>query len=188
VLLIARLVAMSAPIVAGAQPAASPAATASSAAPLAAAPPEAGGMSAARLGRLTNAFKKEIEEKKIPGAVMMIARKGKLVYTSALGQRDPKVADPMRVDTIFRIYSMTKPMASVAAMILVENGALQLTDPVSRWLPAFKDMKVSTTGGEVPAQRAMTVQDLLRHTAGLPLRRADAERSRQGGPGSGRAL
>jgi len=188
VLPIAALVAVFAPVVAGAQPAASPAATASSAAPLAAAPPEAGGMSAARLGRLTNAFKKEIEEKKIPGAVMMIARKGKLVYTSALGVRDPKGADPMRLDTIFRIYSMTKPMASVAAMILVEDGALQLTDPVSRWLPAFKDMKVSTTGGEVPAQRAMTVQDLLRHTAGLPLRRADAERSRQGGPGSGRAL
>ena len=164
---IAALVALYGPVVAGAQQVTSPAATALSAAPLAAAPPEAGGMSAARLGRLTKAFKKEIEEKKVPGAVMMIARKGKLVYTSALGVRDPKGADPMRLDTIFRIYSMTKPMASVAAMILVENGALQLTDPVSRWLPAFKDMKVSTTGGEVPAQRAMTVQDLLRHTAGL---------------------
>jgi len=164
---IAALVALYAPVLAGAQQVASPAATALSAAPLAAAPPEAGGMSAARLGRLTNAFKKEIEEKKVPGAVMMIARKGKLVYTSAQGVRDPKGADPMRLDTIFRIYSMTKPMASVAAMILVENGALQLTDPVSKWLPAFKDMKVSTTGGEVPAQRAMTVQDLLRHTAGL---------------------
>jgi CubicO group peptidase (beta-lactamase class C family) len=168
VLPIAALVALYAPLVAGAQQAASPAATAPSAAPLAAAPPEAGGMSAARLGRLTNAFKKEIEEKKVPGAVMMIARKGKLVYTSALGVRDPKGADPMRLDTIFRIYSMTKPMASVAAMILVEDGALQLTDPVSKWLPAFKDMKVSTTGGEVPTQRAMTVHDLLRHTAGLP--------------------
>ena len=164
---IAALVALYAPVLAGAQQVASPAATALSAAPLAAAPPEAGGMSAARLGRLTNAFKKEIEEKKVPGAVMMIARKGKLVYTSAQGVRDPKGADPMRLDTIFRIYSMTKPMASVAAMILVEDGALQLTDPVSKWLPAFKDMKVSTTGGEVPAQRAMTVQDLLRHTAGL---------------------
>jgi CubicO group peptidase (beta-lactamase class C family) len=99
---------------------------------------------------------------------MMIARKGKLVFTSAQDLRDPRGADPMRPDTIFRIYSMTKPMASVATMILVEDGIVQLTDPVSKWLPAFKDMKVSTTGGDVPAQRPMTVQDLLRHTAGLP--------------------
>src|SRR4029077_7050750 len=91
-----------------------------------------------------------------------------LVYTSALGVRDPKSAEPMRTDAIFRIYSMTKPIVSVAAMILVEDGKLQLTDPVSKWLPAFKDAKVTTDGGEVAAQRAMTVQDLLRHTAGLP--------------------
>jgi len=129
--------------------------------------PEAGGMSAARLARLTSAFKKEIEDKKLPGAVMLVARKGKVVYASALGARDPKRADAMRPDTIFRIYSMTKPMASVATMILVEDGTLQLTDPVSKWLPAFKDVKVSTPGGDVAAQRPMTVQDLLRHTAGL---------------------
>jgi len=136
--------------------------------PLPTAPPETQGMSAARLARLNGAFKKEIEDKKVPGVVMMIARKGKLVFTSAQGLRDPRGADPMRLDTIFRIYSMTKPMASVATMILVEDGTVQLTDPVSKWLPAFKDMKVSTTGGDVPAQRPMTVQDLLRHTAGLP--------------------
>ena len=87
---------------------------------------------------------------------------------NALGVRDPKTGDPMRTDTIFRIYSMTKPIVSVAAMILVEDGKLQLTDPVAKWLPAFKDVKVSTDGGEVAAQRPMTVQDLLRHTAGLP--------------------
>ena len=136
--------------------------------PLPTAPPETQGMSAARLARLNGAFKKEIEDKKVPGVVMMIARKGKLVFTSAQGLRDPRGADPMRLDTIFRIYSMTKPMASVATMILVEDGTVQLTDPVSKWLPAFKDMKVSTTGGDVPAQRPMTVQDLLRHSAGLP--------------------
>jgi CubicO group peptidase (beta-lactamase class C family) len=135
---------------------------------LALAPPESAGMSAARLTRLTTAFGKEIEDKKLPGAVMMIARKGKLVYASALGLRDPKGADPMRTDTIFRIYSMTKPIVSVAAMILVEDGRIQLMDPVSRWLPAFKDVKVWSDAGEVAAQRAMTVQDLLRHTAGLP--------------------
>jgi CubicO group peptidase (beta-lactamase class C family) len=90
------------------------------------------------------------------------------VYVNALGVRDPKRGDPMRTDTIFRIYSMTKPIVSVAAMVLVEDGKLQLMDPVSRWLPAFKDVKVWSEGGEVATQRPMTVQDLLRHTAGLP--------------------
>jgi CubicO group peptidase (beta-lactamase class C family) len=153
-----------APAGAGAQQAASNGTIAG----FATAPPEAGGMSAARLARLTTAFRREIEDRKVPGTVMLIARKGKLVYASALGVRDPSTADPMRMDTIFRIYSMTKPMVSVAAMILVEDGALQLTDPVARWLPAFKDVKVSTSSGDVAAQRPMTVQDLLRHTAGLP--------------------
>src|SRR5258705_10761572 len=73
----------------------------------------------------------------------------------------------MRTDAIFRIYSMTKPIVSVAAMILVEDGVLELTDPVAKWLPAFKDVKVLASGGLVAAERAMTVQDLLRHTAGL---------------------
>jgi CubicO group peptidase (beta-lactamase class C family) len=129
--------------------------------------PESAGMSSARLARLAAVFGKEIEDKKLPGAVMMVARRGKVVYVHALGVRDPKTGDPMRTDTIFRIYSMTKPIVSVAAMILVEDGKLQLTDPVARWLPAFKDVKVWTDGGEVAAQRPMTVQDLLRHTAGL---------------------
>jgi len=138
------------------------------ASPVAVATPESAGMSSARLARLAAVFGKEIEDKKLPGAVMMVARKGKIVYVNALGVRDPKTGDPMRTDTIFRIYSMTKPIASVAAMILVEDGKLQLTDPVAKWLPAFKDVKVWTEGGEVAAQRPMTVQDLLRHTAGLP--------------------
>jgi CubicO group peptidase (beta-lactamase class C family) len=131
------------------------------------APPESVGVSAARLARLTAVFRKEIDDHKVPGAVMMVARKGKLVYATALGRRDPKSPDPMRTDTIFRIYSMTKPIVSVAAMMLVEDGRLQLTDPVAKWLPAFKDVKVWTDAGEVAAQRAMTVHDLLRHTAGL---------------------
>jgi CubicO group peptidase (beta-lactamase class C family) len=135
--------------------------------PLPTAAPESVGLSAARLARLTATFRKEVEDRKIPGAVMMVARKGKLAYATALGVRDPRGADPMRLDTIFRIYSMTKPIVSVATMVLVEDGTLQLTDPVAKWLPAFKDVKVWTDAGEVPAQRAMTVQDLLRHTAGL---------------------
>jgi CubicO group peptidase (beta-lactamase class C family) len=140
----------------------------SSVAALASAPPESVGMSSERLARLTTAFKQEIDAKKLPGAVMMIARQGKLVYATALGLRDPKNGDAMRVDAIFRIYSMTKPFASVAAMILVEDGALQLTDPVAKWLPAFKNVRVLTEAGPVAATRVMTVQDLLRHTAGLP--------------------
>jgi CubicO group peptidase (beta-lactamase class C family) len=133
-----------------------------------AASPDSGGISTTRLARLTTVFRKEIEDRKLPGAVMMVARKGKLVYATALGVRDPKGAEPMRTDTIFRIYSMTKPIVSVGAMILVEDGVLQLMDPVAKSLPAFKDVKVSTSGGDVPAQRPMTAQDLLRHTAGLP--------------------
>ena len=99
---------------------------------------------------------------------MMIARRGRLVYSTALGKRDPKSDDPMQGDTIFRAYSMTKPFVSVAAMTLVEDGIVQLTDPVAKRLPGLKDMKVSTAAGEVAADRPMTVQDLLRHTAGLP--------------------
>jgi CubicO group peptidase (beta-lactamase class C family) len=130
--------------------------------------PESVGMSSDRLARLTASFRKEVDDKKLPGAVMMVTRKGKLAYATAVGVRDPKSTDPMQTDTIFRIYSMTKPMVSVAAMVLVEDGALQLVDPVSKWLPPFKDAKVLTTAGEVTPERPMTVQDLLRHTAGLP--------------------
>src|SRR5262249_22243089 len=133
--LIAAIAALVWPLVAGAQQGTP---TATNGAALATASPEAGGMSAARLARLTSAFKKEIEDKKLPGAVMLVARKGKVVYASALGARDPKRADAMRPDTIFRIYSMTKPMASVATMILFEDGTLQLTDPVSKLAPGVQ--------------------------------------------------
>ena len=136
--------------------------------PLATGTPESVGMSTARLTRLTAAFNKEIGDKKLPGVVMMIARKGRLVYATALGVRDPKGEEPMRTNTLFRIYSMTKPIVSVGTMLLVEDGVLLLSDPVSKWLPAFKDVKVWTANGEVAAERAMTVQDLLPHTAGLP--------------------
>jgi CubicO group peptidase (beta-lactamase class C family) len=142
-------------------------ATQSTGAPLVGAVPESVGMSSTRLARITAAFKKEVDDKHLPGAVIMIARQGKLVYSNALGLRDPKGADAMPPDAIFRIYSMTKPIVSVAAMLLVEDGTLELTDPVSRWLPAFKDLKVATPSGDIAAERPMSVQDLLRHTAGL---------------------
>ena len=124
------------------------------------------GMSAARLDRLTTAFNKEIADKALPGVTIMVARKGKVVYANALGVRDAARPDAMAMDSLFRIYSMTKPMASVAAMILVEDGKLQISDPVAKYLPAFKEMTALTATGTEPA-RPMTVQDLLRHTSGL---------------------
>ena len=124
------------------------------------------GMSAARLDKLTTAFNKEIADKALPGVTIMVARKGKVVYSNAFGVRDAAKGDAMSMDSLFRIYSMTKPMASVAAMILVEDGKLQISDPVAKYLPAFKDMTVQTASGTEPA-RPMTVQDLMRHTSGL---------------------
>jgi len=137
-------------------------------APIATAAPESAGMSSARLERITATFEQEVAAKRLPGAVAMVSRKGKLVYAKAFGVRDPKGSEPMQLDSVFRIYSMTKPFTAVAAMMLMEDGVLQLGDPVSRWLPAFKDVKVSTPQGDVAATRPMTVLDLLRHTAGLP--------------------
>ncbi|MFX6330711.1 serine hydrolase domain-containing protein, partial [Acinetobacter baumannii] len=85
-------------------------------------------MSTQRLAKITSTFNKEIADKKLPGAVVMVARKGRIVYQGAFGLRDPKKTDPMKVDSIFRIYSMTKPLMSVGLMLLVEDGLVQLTD------------------------------------------------------------
>ncbi len=144
--------------------------------PLATAAPEQVGMSSERLGRITTMLKKEIADGKLPGAVVMVARKGKIIYSDAIGLQDKGTNTPMKLNSIFRIYSMTKPLASVAAMMLVEDGVIQLTDPISKFRPAFKDMQVSvpTTGADgktiytnVPAAKPIIVQDLLRHSAGL---------------------
>jgi CubicO group peptidase (beta-lactamase class C family) len=139
--------------------------------------PESVGMSAQRLSRIGDAFRKEIDQGKLPGAVFLVARKGKLVYSEAIGFQDKDGGKPIAKDSIFRIYSMTKPIVSVAAMMLLEEGKIQLTDPVSKFLPAMKGMTVSAAKADseyariayaqVPADREMTVQDLLRHTAGL---------------------
>jgi len=138
--------------------------------------PEAVGLSSERLTKISEVFQEHIDDGKLPGAVMMIARQGRLAYVDSLGYRDKGADAPMSDDAIFRIYSMTKPIVSVAAMMLFEEGRLQLTDPVSKFLPAFKDMQVSVSGlnafGKVThklvaAERQMTVQDLLRHTSGL---------------------
>jgi CubicO group peptidase (beta-lactamase class C family) len=146
-------------------------------APLEQAPAEQVGMSAKKLERIREALTREIDQGKLPGTVVMVARKGKLVYADAIGAQDKIAGKPMAVDSVFRIYSMTKPMVSVAAMTLVEDGKIQLTDPVSKFLPAFKSQRVSVartdaefarvTYTNVAAEREMTVQDLLRHTSGL---------------------
>src|SRR5690349_355440 len=153
------------------------AATAAQAQGLPTATPESVGLSSAKLGRIKDTFQEQIDKGNLPGAVFLVARKGKLVYSDAIGYLNKEAGTPMSKDAIFRIYSMTKPLVSVAAMMLVEDGKVELTDPVSKFLPAMKGMQVSVAKADaefakltynlVPAQREMTVQDLLRHTAGL---------------------
>src|SRR5216684_8690132 len=141
--------------------------------PLPAAKPETVGMSSQRLAKISAALKKEVADGSFRGAVVMVARKSKLVYHDAVGMQSASV--PMSEDTIFRVYSMTKPLVSVAAMMLVEDGRIQLADPVGKFLPGFDKMRVSVPVKStdapaydiVAAERAMTVQDLLRHTSGL---------------------
>jgi CubicO group peptidase (beta-lactamase class C family) len=127
--------------------------------------PKEVGLSAKRLARLSATFRQDVERNLIPGAVVMIARGGHIAYGEAFGWRDREAKAPMELDAIFRIASMTKPLTSVAAMILAEEGKLQIAAPVAEYLPELADR---TVGAErVPAKRTMTVQDLLRHTSGL---------------------
>jgi CubicO group peptidase (beta-lactamase class C family) len=142
------------------------------AAPLPEARPEDVGLSSQRLERLTAAMQKIADDRELPGMVVMIARKGKLVYQKTFGMQDRGQNIPMAMDSIFRVYSMTKPTVSVGAMILVEEGRLDLHEPISKYLPEFKDMVVGVEAADgtfstVPAKRQITVQDLLRHTSGL---------------------
>jgi CubicO group peptidase (beta-lactamase class C family) len=143
--------------------------------PITAKPKEAG-FSSAGLARIDAYIKNEIAGNKIPGAIMMIQRNGKTAYFSSFGVRDPGTRAPMTPDSIFRIYSMSKPITTVAAMMLVEEGKLQLDDPLSKYIPAFADVKVGVEKkGEdgamglemVAAKRPITIQDLMRHTSGI---------------------
>jgi len=120
-----------------------------------------------RTQQLMDVLRHEVASKRLPGAVAMIARQGKIALLDAVGQQDPDTGSVMKTDSIFRIYSMTKPVVSVAVMMLVERGQLLLSDAVSRWLPEYAHQQVATAHGLVPVQREATVQDLLRHTAGL---------------------
>jgi CubicO group peptidase (beta-lactamase class C family) len=121
-------------------------------------------------------LKNEIAENKIPGAIMMIQRNGETAYFSSFGVPDPGTKEPMTPNTIFRIYSMSKPITTVAAMMLVKEGKLQLDDPLSKYIPAFARVKVgvenkgedaTATLDTVPANRPITIQDLMRHTSGI---------------------
>lgn len=134
------------------------------------------GISSSRLDRLNQVIASHIADGLIPGAVMLLARHGEIVHQQALGRQTPDDATPMRMDSIFRIFSMTKPIVSVVTMMLAEEGRLLLSHPVSQYLPELAQLQVALnlSGadeqpalGLAPAQREMTVQDLLRHTSGL---------------------
>jgi len=127
--------------------------------------PKEVGLSAKRLARLSATFRQDVERNLIPGAVVLIARSGHIAYAEAFGWRDREAEAPMELDAIFRIASMTKPLTSVAAMILAEEGKLQIAAPVAEYIPEFAGRTVGAD--RVPAKRTMTVQDLLRHTSGL---------------------
>src|SRR5437764_1094329 len=138
--------------------------------------PEEVGFVATRLKRLSERIEEGVKNNELPGAVVLIVRNGKIVMFDAFGFRDKEAKAPMKTDAIFRIASMTKPIVSVAAMILVEEGRMTLADPVSKHIPAFAETKVSVQkknpDGTVelalePQFRPMTVQDLMRHTSGL---------------------
>jgi CubicO group peptidase (beta-lactamase class C family) len=139
--------------------------------------PDQVGLSAERLDRIGHLLKADIEKGQIPGAVALVARRGRVAYFESFGFRDQATGAPMTKDAIFRIYSMTKPITSVAAMMLVEEGKVVLTDPISKFLPPLTNLEVSVqrfdaaTGkavhSTVPAEREITIQDLHRHTSGL---------------------
>ena len=127
--------------------------------------PEQVGLSSARLARAAEIIRADVERRLIPGAVLLIARFGRVGYAEAFGYRDREAAAPMALDAIFRIASMTKPLTSVAAMMLSEEGSLEIAAPVANYLPEFAAMTVGAERRK--AERTMTVQDLLRHTSGL---------------------
>ena len=127
--------------------------------------PEEIGLSAERLERIRATLRHDVERRLIPGAVMLIARGGRIGFAEAFGWRDREAQAAMTMDAIFRVASMTKSVTSVAAMMLAEQGDLQISAPVAEYLPEFKDRTVGVD--RVRARRTMTVQDLLRHTSGL---------------------
>jgi len=133
--------------------------------------PEAVGVSFERLRRIDEVMKRHIDEHHMAGAVTLVARIGRVVHFEAFGQADVETKKPMAKDTLFRMASSTKPVAGVAVMMLVEEGKIRLGDPVSKFIPEFKDQKVAVEkNGKVElvaTERAVTIRDLLTHTSGL---------------------
>jgi CubicO group peptidase (beta-lactamase class C family) len=128
------------------------------------------------LDRITEFFNNEVASGKLPGAVVLIQQRGKPVYLKCFGVQDVATKAPMTSDTIFALHSMTKPITSLAAMMLIEAGKMSLTDPASKFIPGFSDaaVAVGTTAADgktvlklVPADRPITIADLLRHTSGI---------------------
>jgi CubicO group peptidase (beta-lactamase class C family) len=131
--------------------------------------PEEMGLSAVKLDQVKTSVQNMVDEQRTSGAVVLVARRGKIVYVESIGKMDLATGKAMRPDAIFRMYSMTKPITSVAALMLADDGKLALDDAVSQYLPKFEGLRVHTGKGDetVPADREMTVRDLLRHTSGL---------------------
>jgi CubicO group peptidase (beta-lactamase class C family) len=135
--------------------------------PLPRARPESVGVSSQKLAEIAVALNREIDNKTMPGAVVAIARKGKLVYYEAFGRLDDRSATRMPKNAIFEINSMTKPLTTVGALELFEQGRLMLNEPAATYLPQLDSMAVATSTGTEPAVRKPTIQDMLRHTAGV---------------------
>ena len=129
--------------------------------------PEAAGMSSEKLAQVNELMQKQIADGKIAGGVVAIARDGKVIFLESYGKRDIAADKPMETDTIVRLYSMTKGIATAAAMMLVDKGKLSPDDPASKYVPALADVKVWTKDGLVDPKREITVADLMRHTAGF---------------------
>jgi len=142
--------------------------------------PDAVGLSAERLQDATAVLRQAVADRKIAGAVALVARHGKIAYLEPVGLRDVAARAPMDERTLFRIYSQTKAVTAVAVMMLREEGKFQLTDPASQWLPEFKDVMVQTAdGGSRKPSREITIEDLLLHTSGLSHRNDPPYRQRQ---------
>ena len=140
--------------------------------------PASVGLAAAPLGEATTLLTQFVAEKKIAGAVAAVARHGKLAYLESVGVQDLGTRAPMTERSLFRIYSMTKPVTAAAVMMLLEEGRFHLDDPVSKYLPEFKDAKVASPDGATrPPSREITVQDLLLHTSGLSHRTSELYRT-----------
>ena len=134
--------------------------------------PAEAGFDAARLARIDPHFARYVDDGRLPGWLLTVSRGGHIVHLSTYGQRDKEAGLPVELDTLFRIYSMTKPITSVAAMMLYEEGGFELKDPVSRFIPSFKDARVYTGGSALapvtePATEPVRIWHLLTHTAGL---------------------